>query len=138
MFEHNYTENEVNNMSPLIWAYIGDSVFEIYIREKMIEKGIPSNTKLHIETIKYVKAKSQSDMLHMLEDFLDEEELRIAKRARNTCANSAPKNADIIDYRNATALEGIIGYLYLLQKKDRLIEILNYIYDNFNIDNKNI
>ena len=125
MFEHNYTENEVNNMSPLIWAYIGDSVFEIYIREKMIERGIPSNTKLHIETIKYVKAKSQSDMLHLLEDFLDEEELRIAKRARNTCANSSPKNADIIEYKYATGFEALIGYLYLNEKEERLQEILN-------------
>ncbi len=136
MFKHEYTETEVNTMSPLIWAYIGDSVFEIYIREKMIEKGIPSNTKLHIQTIKYVKAKSQSDMLHLLEEFLTQEELSIAKRARNTCANSSPKNADIIDYRNATAFEGLVGYLYLLQKNDRLLEILDYVYNNYDVDNK--
>lgn len=132
MFSNVYDEKEVNNMSPLIWAYMGDSVFEMYIRDKMIEKGFCTNTKLHIETIKYVKAKSQSQMYNILKEFLNEDENNIMRRARNTSANSCPKNADIIEYKNATAFEGIIGYLFLTGKYDRLLEILDYIYAKFN------
>ncbi len=133
MFNHIYNEIEVNTMSPLIWAYIGDSVFEIYMREKMIEKGIPSNTKLHRETTKYVKAQSQSQMLKVLNSILTEDELNIVRRGRNANSNTIPKNADVMEYKNATALEALIGYHFLTGKYDRILEIMDYIYNNFEV-----
>lgn len=133
MFNKIYNEKEINTMSPLVWAYIGDSVYEVFIREKLIEKGIPSNTKLHTQTIKYVKAHAQSEILKMLSDFLTNDELAIAKRGRNANSNTIPKHANVIEYKNATAFEGLIGYLFLTGKYDRLLEILNYIYDNYSI-----
>ncbi|MBE5820957.1 MAG: Mini-ribonuclease 3 [Clostridiales bacterium] len=136
MFNKIYNEMEINTMSPLIWAYIGDSVYEIFIREKMIEKGIPNNTKLHIETIKYVKAHAQSEILKMLTDFLTEYEHTIVKRGRNANSNTIPKHADVIEYKNATAFEGLIGYLFLTGKYERILEILNYVYENYNVESK--
>lgn len=131
MFNKIYNEIEINTMSPLIWAYIGDSVYEVYIRQKMIEKGLSSNTKLHIETIKYVKAHAQSEILKILVDFLTKEENDIVRRGRNANSNTIPKHADVIEYKNATAFEGLIGYLYLSGNYTRIEEILNYIYNNY-------
>lgn len=123
-------------MSPLVWAYIGDSVFEMYIREKMIEKGIPNNTKLHKNTTMYVKASSQSKMIEKLKEILSEEEIAIVKRARNADSNTIPKNSSVIEYKNATSLEGLLGYLFLTGKKDRLLYILDYVYNNFDTNEK--
>ena len=131
MINRIYNEIEVNQMSPLIWAYIGDSVFELFIRNKMIERGIPSNTKLHKNTTMYVKASSQSKMVKHLEQILNDEEISIIKRARNADSNTIPKNATVIEYKNATSLEGLIGYLYLLGNYERLTYILNYVYNEF-------
>ena len=136
MFDKIYKEIEVNKMSPLVWAYIGDSVFEMYIREKMIEKGIPNNTKLHKNTTMYVKASSQSKMIEKLKEILSEEEIAIVKRARNADSNTIPKNSSVIEYKNATSLEGLLGYLFLTGKKDRLLYILDYVYNNFDTNEK--
>lgn len=120
-------------MSPLVWAYIGDSVFEIFIREKMIEKGIPNNTKLHKNTTMYVKASAQSKIIEQIKDILTDEELAIVKRARNADSNTIPKNASVIEYKKATSLEGLLGYLFLIGNYDRLMYILKYIYENFEL-----
>lgn len=136
MFSEIYDEIEVNKMSPLVWAYIGDSVFEMYIRSKMIQKGIPNNTKLHKNTTMYVKASAQAKMIEILKSILSEEEMAIVKRARNADSNTIPKNSSVIEYKNATSLEGLIGYLFLIGKKERLIYILDYIFDNFDVDQK--
>lgn len=123
----------MNEMSPLIWAYIGDSVFEIYIREKMIQKGIPNNTQLHRNTTMYVKASSQAKIIEYIKPILEAEEIEIVRRARNANANTIPKNASVIEYKNATSLEGLFGYLFLTGKYDRVIYLLNYAYENFGI-----
>ncbi len=131
MFNKIYSQLEVNDMSPLIWAYIGDSVFEIYIRDKMIQKGIPSNAKLHKNTTMYVKASSQARIIEKLKSILTDEELDIVRRARNADSNTIPKNASIIEYKNATSLEGILGYLFLIGNYERLMYLLDYAYNNF-------
>lgn len=136
MVDKIYEEIEVNKMSPLVWAYIGDSVFEMYIRGKMIEKGIPNNTKLHKNTTMYVKASAQSKMIEKLKEILSEEEIAIVKRARNADSNTIPKNSSVIEYKNATSLEGLLGYLFLTGKKDRLLYILDYVYNNFDTNEK--
>ena len=111
-------------MSPLTWAYIGDSVFELYIRNYLVSTTNLKPHKLHIETIKYVKAKAQREILEEITDDLTEEEKDIVRRTRNTENHHLPKNAEPQDYMYATAFEGLIGYLYLSGQEERLDEIL--------------
>ena len=118
-------ETEVNLMSPLVWAYVGDSVYEVFIRAHLVETTKLKPHKLHIEAIKYVKAKAQAEMLEKLQDILTDKEKEIVRRTRNTENHHVPKNADPTDYMYATAFEGLIGYLYLSGQEERLNEILN-------------
>ena len=118
------SKEEVNLMSPLVWAYVGDSVYELYIREKLVNSTNLKPHKLHIETIKYVKAKAQADTLKKIKEYLTQEEQEIVRRTRNTQNHHLPKNADPTDYMYATAFEGLLGYLYLSGQKDRLNKIL--------------
>ena len=118
-------ENEVNLMSPLVWAYVGDSVYEVFIRTHLVETTKLKPHRLHIESIKYVKAKAQAQILERLENSLTEKEKEIVRRTRNTENHHVPKNADRSDYMYATAFEGLIGYLYLSGQTERLNEILN-------------
>lgn len=122
-----FNEKDVRMMNPLVWAYIGDSVYEVYVRSYIISKGGKTSFDLHRESIKYVKASSQSDILETIYDKLTEEEKNIIRRGRNTKTYHVPKNASIIDYKRATALEALIGYLYLLKRYDRIDEIMNMI-----------
>ncbi len=117
-------ENEVNLMSPLVWAYVGDSVYELFIRTHLVETTNLKPHKLHIETIKYVKAKAQAEMLEKLQNILTDKEKEIVRRARNTENHHLPKNANPSDYMHATSFEGLIGYLYLSNQRERLDEIL--------------
>lgn len=117
-------EVDVNLLSPLTWAYIGDAVYELYIRTNLVNKTKLKPHKLHIESIKYVKAKAQADILKELMEILTDEEKDIVRRARNAENHHLPKNADPQDYMYSTAFEGLIGYLYLCKKDERLKEIL--------------
>ena len=108
-------------MSPLVLAYLGDTVYESYIREHLIRQNINRKVNnLHKLAIQYSKAKAQATIIHELEDELTEEEMKIFKRGRNQKSHTAPKNPDIIDYKYATGLEALIGYLYLSEDKERL------------------
>ena len=118
------TEQELNTMSPLVWAYIGDSVYELYIRQHLIETTKLKPHQLHLKAIKYVKAKAQADILNKIKDELSEEELDIVRRGRNSENHHLPKNADVMEYRHATSLEALIGYLYLSGKTKRMNELL--------------
>ena len=117
-------ETEINMMSPLTWAYVGDSVYELYIRTNLVNNTKLKPHKLHIESIKYVKAKAQADILKRIEDSLTEAEKDIVRRARNAENHHLPKNADPADYMYSTAFEGLIGFLYLTKQDERLKEIL--------------
>lgn len=117
-------EKEVNLMSPLTWAYIGDCVYELYIRTELINKTNLKPHKLHIESIKYVKAKAQADLLKKIMEQLTEEEKDIVRRGRNTENHHLPKNSNIQEYMYSTAFEALIGYLYLTKRYQRLKEIL--------------
>lgn len=117
-------EKRINEMAPLTWAYVGDAVFELYIRENLVNKTKLKPHKLHLESIKYVKASAQAKILKQIEETLTEEEKDIVRRTRNTKNHHLPRNADVNDYMYATAFEGLIGYLYLLERKERLEEIL--------------
>lgn len=117
-------QTRVNMMSPLVWAYVGDSVFELFIRTHLTNTTKLNAHQLHVKTIGYVKAKAQADILASIQDKLTEEEKEIVRRARNVDTHHLPKNAKMSDYKYATAFEGLIGYLYLSQKEKRLQEIL--------------
>ncbi len=118
-------ENEVNLMSPLVWAYVGDCVYELYIRTELINKTNLKPHKLHIESIKYVKAQAQAELLKQIMDDLTDEEKDIVRRGRNTENHHLPKNSNVQEYMYATAFEALIGYLYLTKQNKRLKEILN-------------
>lgn len=112
----------------LVLAYLGDSIFEVYIRRYLVDKNISKVNSLQKEAIKLVSAKGQCQFVtKMLEsNFLTEEELTIFYRARNHKANSHPKNTDILTYKYATGLEAVIGYLGLENKVKRIEEIISY------------
>ena len=116
-------------LSPLVWAYIGDSVYELYVRTKLVNKSNAKPHKLHIESIKYVKAKAQADILKKINDNLTEEEKDIVRRGRNTENHHVAKNANIADYSQSTGFEALIGYLYLTKQDERLEEILKLCID---------
>ena len=118
---------DVNQMSPLVWAYIGDSVYEQYIREYLVTNTKYKPHKLHMEATKYVKAGAQAEILKKLVNELTDEELDIVRRTRNTQNHHLPKNASVTEYMYSTAFEGLIGYLYLTGQKERLKELLDKI-----------
>ena len=118
---------DVKMMSPLTWAYIGDCVYELYVRNELINKTNLKPHKLHIEAIRYVKAKKQAEILEKIIDKLTEEEKDIVRRGRNTENHHLPKNASVKEYMYSTAFEALIGYLYLTKQDSRLKEILNLI-----------
>ena len=134
LFHCNKTIQEVNQMSPLTWAYIGDGVYELYIRTYLVHKTNVKPHKLHAEAIGYVKAHAQAEILKMLETDLTEEEKEIVRRGRNTQTHHIAKNASMQDYMYATAFEALIGYLYLTGQEKRLEKILNSIVEMKNID----
>ena len=117
---------EINS---LVLAYLGDTIYEDYIREYLINQGIRNVNELQQEAIKYVSAKAQAKFLKKLldNDFLNDEEIKIIKRARNHKNNSHPKNCDIVTYKYATGFEALIGYLKLENKISRINEIINEI-----------
>ena len=112
-------------LSPLVWAYVGDSVYELFVRTKLTNASNAKPHKLHIESIKYVKAKAQADILKRISDSLTEEEKDIVRRGRNTENHHVAKNSNVADYSQSTAFEALIGYLYLTKQDERLEEILN-------------
>ena len=117
-------EVDINLLSPLTWAYVGDAVYELYVRTNLVNKTKLKPHKLHRESIKYVKAKAQADILKEIMDKLTDDEKEIVRRARNAENHHLPKNAEPEDYMYSTAFEGLIGYLYLCKKDERLKEIL--------------
>ena len=113
----------------LTLAYIGDAIYEVYVRKYLIDQGILKVKELQAEAVKYVSASSQAKYLKELieKDMLTEEELNIIMTARNHKNNHKPKNCDIITYKYATGLEALIGKLYFDNNKERLEEIMSYI-----------
>lgn len=130
LIERKNEKMDVNSMSPLIWAYVGDSVYELYIRIYLTNTTKLKPHKLHIESIKYVKAKAQADILEKLMEQLTEEEKEIVKRGRNAENHHLPKNATVQEYRYSTAFEALIGYLYLTKQDERLKKILQMCVEN--------
>ena len=122
-------ESQINMMSPLTWAYVGDSVYELYVRVYLASTTNLNPHKMHVESIKYVKAGAQAKAVKELIDnnFLSDEEIDIVRRGRNTQNHHLPKNASLEDYSYSTGFEALIGYLFLNKKEERVKEIIENI-----------
>ncbi len=120
---------KVEQINSLVLAYLGDAVYETFIRSYLIAKGIPTVKELQEASLSFVSAKSQSALLKKLleEDFFHEEELSVLRRARNAKSNHKPKNSDILTYKHATALEAVIGYLEYTKQEERKQKLLEKI-----------
>lgn len=110
--------------SPLTLAYLGDCVYELYVRSHLLQKGNAPINILHKRATKFVKASAQAEFFCKIEDKLTEKEKDIYKRGRNA-KSRPPKNADMMEYKIATGLEALIGYLYLSNAEERLCVLLS-------------
>ena len=112
-------------LSPLVLAYVGDTVYDLYVRTRLILSSDATAHGLHMQATRLVCAKAQAAALYAMLDKLTEEELSIYKRGRNSHMGTVPKNAAIQDYRAATGLEALVGYLYLSGMDERLTELMS-------------
>ncbi|WP_099156815.1 Mini-ribonuclease 3 [Virgibacillus ndiopensis] len=117
---------DVKQLKSLALAYMGDVVYELRVREHLIQSGQVKPNQLHKNAVAFVAAKSQATViLHWLDtSFLTEEEERVVSRGRNAKSGSIPKNTDVQTYRYSTAFEALLGYHYLLKNNERLEELL--------------
>lgn len=118
-------EVDAGMYSPLVLAYIGDAVYEILIRTKIVNGGSRQVNKLHKQSAELVKAATQAKILMALEEELTEEERAVYKRGRNAKSGTMAKNATMKDYRMATGFEALVGYLYLSEQLDRLVVLVS-------------
>lgn len=101
-------------------AYIGDAVYEVYVRRHVMENSHEQVNKLHKKSVKYVSARAQAHVIEEIENKFTDAEHAIFKRGRNAVSNTVPKNTDVITYKIATGFEAVIGYLYLMGENERL------------------
>lgn len=111
--------------SPLVLAYIGDAVYELLIRTKVVNQGSMQVNKMHKKSASLVKAETQANLVKVLLETLTPGELAVYKRGRNARAATTAKHATMIDYRMATGFEALIGYLYLDEQYERLLELIH-------------
>lgn len=126
-----FTQTQLNpkEYSPLALAYIGDSIYDLFIRTMILSKGNRHVTQMHRDSVHFVKAHSQAVSAYEIESILTEDEMRVLKWGRNAKSNTTPKNADITDYRMATGFETLIGYLYLNGENERLSHLMHKAYE---------
>lgn len=117
-------ETDVRAYSPLTLAYIGDVVYDLVIRTVVVERANRAANELHKKTTQYVKAQAQAQMIEALAEQLTEEEEAVYRRGRNAKSYTTAKNASIADYRKATGYEALLGYLYLTDRMDRVLELI--------------
>lgn len=123
-YENRIDEKQLNSLA---LAYMGDAVFETYIRYHLLQTGQVRPNHLHREATKYVSAKAQAAIVHnmLAAGILSETEIAVLKRGRNAKSGSVPKNTDVQTYRYSTAFEALIGYLHLSGEKERLEELIS-------------
>lgn len=117
---------DIRSYSPLVLAYIGDSIYDLIIRSMVVGKGNTHVNNLHRQASQLVKAHTQSELIGVLMQELTEEELAVYKRGRNAKSPTMAKNATMGDYRRATGFEALMGYLYLENRMDRMMELVLY------------
>ena len=118
-----------NQINSLALAYLGDAIYELYVRNFLIKEGINKVNDLQKAAVGFVSARAQALFLKQLleNNILTEEEIDIVKRARNAKSLSHPKSVDILTYKHATALEALIGYLYIEKNNERIDSIMKGI-----------
>lgn len=116
---------DINQYSPLVFAYLGDAVYEVFIRSLVVSQGNAPVHIMHKRSVSFVKAKAQSETIHRILEKLTTEEQDIVRRGRNAKSATVPKNADVTEYRYATGFEALLGYLFLKGDYDRLSWVLN-------------
>ncbi len=117
------SEREANAYSPLSLAFLGDSVYDTLVRAYLLRKANMPVAKLHSAKIRLVCAEFQSDAYDVLSENLTEHELSVLKRGRNATGNTVPKHADAVQYRRATAIECLFGYLYITGQNERISQL---------------
>lgn len=117
---------DYQQLNGLALAYMGDAVFEVYIRHHLLQKGKTKPHKLHVEATHFVSAKAQAIILKRLlaKNFFTEEELAVMRRGRNAKSGTVPKNTDVQTYRHSTAFEAVVGWIYLSNNQARLDEMM--------------
>ena len=118
------TKQDIKSFSPLTLAYIGDCVYELVIRTVIVEKGNKQPEKLHREASGFSKAGTQCKIYEALREEVSAEEADILRRGKNAHFHTKAKNATVIEYRKATALEALLGYLYLTGRMERVLALL--------------
>ena len=121
----NLAETEPAMYSPLVLAYLGDAVYELMIRSKVVRQGNTQVNKMHKKSASLVKAQTQASMIRLLEPDLTKEELAIFKRGRNAKSVTMAKHATMAEYRMATGMDALVGYLYLSEQFERLSELIS-------------
>ncbi len=132
------TEREANSYSPLTLAFLGDSVYDTLVREYLLRRANMPVAKLHSAKIKLVCAEFQSKAYDLVAEKLSDHELAVLKRGRNATGNTVPKHADAAEYRRATALECLFGYLYLTGGNERIRELFELIINSNINENEQI
>ena len=127
-------EVDIHTYSPLALAYIGDGVFDLVVRTVIVGKGNTKPNQLHLRASQIVKAQTQAQMVEALEDVLSEEERDVYRRGRNAKSQSTAKNASLADYRKATGFEALVGYLYLTDRFQRVVELTKIAANKLELD----
>lgn len=117
-------EVDIRTYSPLTLAYIGDAVYDLIFRTVVVEQGNTSTNKLHHKTIQYVKAPAQAVLIEAILEHLTPDELAVYKRGKNAKPYTMAKNATMAEYKKATGLEALIGFLYLTDQMGRALELI--------------
>lgn len=124
--------SEAKQLNPLVLAFVGDAIYEVLVRTYIVNKNKDMKVhKLHVKAISFVKAHAQSEFMKMLMNELNQEEMSIFKRGRNTKSATVPKNANVTEYRIATGFEALFGYLYISNQNNRLNEIFKLIIEAY-------
>lgn len=127
-------EVDIRTYSPLTLAFIGDCVYDLIIRTIIVECGNRTPSSLHKLKSDIVKAKTQAEFMDAVAELLTEEEAGVYRRGRNAKSYTTAKNATVADYRKATGMEALIGYLYLQDREDRILELVKMGLHNLNIE----
>ena len=109
-------------------AYLGDCVLELCVREYLVRQGFSSSASLNREALSYVRASAQAEAMKRLQPVLTEEEAAVFRRGRNVGHTNTPKSATMAEYRSATGMETLFGWLHLMGKKERIAELFSLAY----------
>ena len=122
-------EVDLKTLSPLTLAFVGDCIYDLILRTVIVERHNASPNQLHREKSRLAKAPAQAEMAEVLQEHLTQEELAVYRRGRNAKSHTTAKNASVLDYRKATGLEALYGWLYLSGQEERLLQLLRLSLD---------